>query len=90
MLKEIEDRLAKLEEEYKMMVEKKDRLQKEAGECEVKLDRAIKLTGGLSGEKIRWFNDIEEFKKKENLIPGNSVIGAGMVAYAGPFTSNYR
>jgi dynein heavy chain, axonemal len=26
MLKDIEDRLAKLEEEYKMMVEKKDRL----------------------------------------------------------------
>lgn len=72
------------------MVEKKERLEKEAEECRVKLERAIKLTGGLSGEKIRWSNDIEDFKKRENLIPGDSVIGAGMVAYSGPFTSNYR
>ena len=27
---------------------------------------------------------------KEGLIAGNSVIGAGMVAYSGPFTSSFR
>lgn len=29
-------------------------------------------------------------QSQEDLIPGNSVLGAGMLSYAGPFTSNYR
>jgi hypothetical protein len=29
-------------------------------------------------------------KVREKLIPGNSIIGAGMIAYQGAFTSEYR
>ena len=58
--------------------------------CKITLDRAIKLTSGLSGEKVRWTDDIAGLSSKEDLLAGNSVIGAGMVAYSGPFTSNYR
>jgi dynein heavy chain len=72
------------------MTSRKEKLEREAQECSVKLDRAVKLTSGLSGEKVRWSNDIQIFQAKEDLIAGNSVIGAGMVAYSGPFTSNYR
>lgn len=56
----------------------------------MKLDRAIKLTGGLSDEKERWGKDIEILKSKEFLIPGNSILAAGMVAYSGSFTSDFR
>ena len=58
--------------------------------CKIKLDRAIKLTSGLSGEKIRWTEDISSLQALEDLLAGNSVIAAGMVAYSGAFTSNYR
>ena len=64
----------------------KERIQ----ECELKLERAQKLTEGLSEEKVRWGNDIKNLEKKMELLPGDTVISAGMVAYAGPFTSNYR
>ena len=58
--------------------------------CKITLDRAIKLTSGLSGEKVRWTDDISVLSSKEDFVAGNSVIGAGMVAYSGPFTSHYR
>ncbi len=41
-------------------------------------------------EKERWAKEIQVLKSKGDLLPGDSVIGAGMVAYAGAFTSNYR
>ncbi len=44
----------------------------------------------MSGEKVRWTDDIAILNAKEDLLAGNSVIGAGMVAYSGPFTSNFR
>jgi len=56
-------------------------------EGEIKLDRALKLTLGLSGENIRWAVNIEVLRAKDVLIPGNCVIGAGMISYAGPFIS---
>jgi dynein heavy chain len=64
----------------------KERIQ----ECELKLERAQKLTEGLSEEKIRWRNDITVLEKKMNLLPGDTIISAGMVAYSGPFTSTFR
>jgi len=45
------------------------------------------LTEGLSDEKERWAKDIENLTNSGGLIPGNSIIAAGMVAYSGPFVS---
>jgi len=59
-------------------------------ECELKLERAQKLTEGLSEEKIRWANDIKTLETRMTLLPGDSIISAGMISYAGAFTSNYR
>jgi dynein heavy chain len=59
-------------------------------ECQLKLDRAQKLTEGLSDEKTRWSSDIKTLSKKFDFLPGDSLIGAGMVAYSGSFTANYR
>lgn len=59
-------------------------------ECQLKLDRAQKLTEGLSDEKVRWSNDIEMLSKSFDYLPGDSLIGAGMVSYSGCFTANFR
>lgn len=56
----------------------------------MKLERAQKLTEGLSDEKERWTRDIESLGKRGDLIPGDAVIASGMVAYCGPFVSQYR
>lgn len=59
-------------------------------ECQLKLDRAQKLTEGLSDEKVRWSHDIQELSKSFDYLPGDSLIGAGMVSYSGCFTANFR
>lgn len=51
------------------------------------MERAQKLTEGLSDEKERWGSDILKLSESGVLIPGNSIIAAGMVAYSGPFVS---
>jgi len=44
----------------------------------------------LQGEKDRWTNTVQSLDKEYGLLIGNCLIGAGMVAYAGPFTSVFR
>ncbi len=56
----------------------------------MKLDRAQKLILGLSDEQIRWSKDVKKMIEDANLIAGNCAIGAGMIAYSGPFTAEYR
>jgi dynein heavy chain, axonemal len=54
------------------------------------LERAIKLVAGLSEEKERWGQDIKVMEANFELITANCIIAAGMISYAGPFTSQYR
>ena len=59
-------------------------------ECVIKLERAKKLVFGLSDEQKRWGIDIQLMEKNGESITANCLIAAGMIAYAGPFTSIYR
>lgn len=79
-----------LQELYDQKIAFKQNLEAKKIECEVKLDRAQKLVVGLKDEKERWGIEIEELSKGGDLLAGDSVIAAAMVAYSGPFTSEYR
>jgi len=48
------------------------------------------LTEGLSEERKRWAEDITKFTSIAQLVPAHAIIAAGMISYAGPFTSKYR
>ena len=86
-LERINNRIRELEELFEQKLIEKEELQKKMKECEIKLERAQKLTEGLSEEKERWGRDIERLQVRVELIPGDAIIAAGMVAYSGPFTS---
>ena len=85
-LEAINKKIKNLEDLYNEKITFKERLEADIKECELKLDMAQRLTTGLSEEQIRWKVDINELEKKEPLMPGDSVIATGMVAYGGPFT----
>jgi dynein heavy chain len=68
----------------------KDELTRKITDCELKKDRAEKLTGGLKDEKVRWTKDIADLTSQLDLLPGDSLVSAGMVSYAGPFTNAFR
>jgi len=55
-----------------------------------KLDRANKIIEGLSGEKESWTNTVARLGNEYDLLIGNCLIAAGMVAYSGSFTAFFR
>lgn len=59
-------------------------------DCEVKMERADKLIGGLGGERQRWTEEVKQLTFRLTLLPGDCALSAGMVAYSGPFTRPYR
>ena len=57
-LKEVEDRLAVLQAQFKEKTAEKESLEFQVDLCAKKLERAQKLIGGLGGEKDRWVNSL--------------------------------
>ena len=71
-------------------MKEKERLTNEIESCRVKLTRAKKLISGLSDEQVRWTRDVKNMIEDRASVPGNCAVSAGMIAYAGPFTADYR
>lgn len=89
-LQEVRDKVAKLEEllakrkaEYQVMTD-------EVIECEEKLRRARELIGGLGGEYTRWSDTAKALGERYYTLTGDVLIGSGVVAYLGVFTTQYR
>ena len=89
-LKELMDRLAKLDEDFKTSVEKKEALANKAEDCKVKMDRADRLLGGLGGEKVRWQETVVKLGEMMECVVGDVIVAAGGIAYLGAFVATYR
>uniref|UniRef100_A0A8D0ADE4 Dynein axonemal heavy chain 7 n=1 Tax=Sander lucioperca TaxID=283035 RepID=A0A8D0ADE4_SANLU len=89
-LKEVQDKLAKLQETLEANKNKKADLENQVDLCSKKLERAEQLIGGLGGEKTRWSEMAVDLGKLYNNLTGDILISAGIVAYLGAFTSSYR
>jgi len=89
-LREVQTKIEALESDFNAAVQKQKELQDDMNLCEVKLQRAHKLIGGLGGEKARWGQNVQDLNAQLGLLPGDCIVAAGMVSYAGPFTSQVR
>mgnify|MGYP000151767920 CR=1 FL=1 len=96
-LKEAQEKLAAVTERIRVLTENYDKavaqqqaLQEEVETCQVKLERANKLIGGLGGERVRWTSTIESLQGSFQNIVGDVLIAAGTVAYLGAFTNDFR
>lgn len=58
--------------------------------CNQKLNRATDLINGLGGEKTRWIQTAKELGEVYDTLTGNVLIASGVVAYLGPFTTEFR
>ena len=68
----------------------KQKLIAEKNDCELKLKRALHLTDGLGGEKVRWSESSVQLSKQiENLL-GDILLSVGSISYLGAFTGAYR
>uniref|UniRef100_H2Z3M2 Dynein axonemal heavy chain 7 n=1 Tax=Ciona savignyi TaxID=51511 RepID=H2Z3M2_CIOSA len=89
-LKEVQDRLAELQFNFKTATEKKQQLEFQVDLCSKKLDRAQKLIGGLGGEKTRWTQAAGDLQTQYDNLTGDVLISSGVIAYLGAFTAGFR
>jgi len=89
-LRAVQDKIDDLQAQFKEANEKKQALLEELTQCQVRLDRADKLIGGLGGEKIRWRQTVEQLGHDLINVVGDIVVASGSIAYAGPFTPAFR
>ncbi len=72
------------------LIKQEKELAADIDDCNKKLVRAEKMIGGLEGEKVRWTDTVKTLGEKIQLLIGDCLVAAGMVSYAGPFTSQFR
>ncbi|XP_068804373.1 dynein axonemal heavy chain 7 isoform X1 [Struthio camelus] len=89
-LKEVQDKLALLQQTLESKKQEKADLENQVDLCSKKLQRAEQLIGGLGGEKTRWNETALELGRQYINLTGDILISSGIVAYLGAFTSNYR
>jgi len=89
-LKEVQDNVAKLLQDFQAAKQKKDDLQHQYEVCSKRLITAEKLINGLGGEKTRWSQSSVTLGEQYNNLTGDVLISSGIVAYLGPFLARYR
>eukprot|EP00842_Homolaphlyctis_polyrhiza_P003901 jgi/Hompol1/4511/HPOL_003669-RA len=89
-LQEIQDKLIELKTQYDEKVSLKEKLRQDSEQTELKLTRAEKLVSGLSGERDRWEKSIGKYEEAIRYLPGDCLLAAAFLSYAGPFNSTYR
>jgi dynein heavy chain len=89
-MRESEINIKEMEKRYAESVTKKEELSRKVEECNIKLSRAGKLISGLGGERQRWAIAVDSFDIKISNIIGDILLSSGVIAYHGPFTSEYR
>ncbi|KAI8615245.1 dynein heavy chain and region D6 of dynein motor-domain-containing protein [Chytriomyces sp. MP71] len=90
ILKQVEDRMAALEANFKAMCDKKEALEKQVISVSNQLVRAEKLIGSLGSERDRWTQCAYDLEQKLIAITGDVLVSSGIVAYLGAFTKLYR
>jgi len=89
-VREINEELDILNATGAKLVAQAKQLNDDIEDCQKKLVRAEKMIGGLEGEKVRWTETVANLTSQQEMLIGDCLIAAGMVSYAGPFTSLYR
>ena len=65
-------------------------LQEQQQDTETKLNRAVRMIGGLGDEKVRYKEQVETLTRKLGCVEGDALLSAGFVTFLGPFTHNVR
>ncbi|KAG3085473.1 Dynein heavy chain 1, axonemal [Phytophthora cactorum] len=89
-LQQVSDRLAELEQSYNGAVAKKEELARKVVQCQVQLQNAERLIGGLGGEEARWKETVAQLTLDYSNLTGDVLVSAGTISYLGAFTAEFR
>nr|XP_036233287.1 dynein heavy chain 5, axonemal isoform X1 [Bactrocera oleae] len=89
-LREREEALQAVKNQYDKAVGEKQRLTDAANVCLRKMTAATALINGLSDEKHRWTNQSKEFKIQLGKLVGDVLLATGFLSYCGPYNQEFR
>jgi dynein heavy chain len=82
--------LAELRASLLEATEEKRRVEKQAEDCQKRLDLAERLTSGLSSEGERWESLTEKLEDSKLTIVGDTLLSSAFVSYISPFDAEFR
>eukprot|EP00002_Diphylleia_rotans_P012132 TRINITY_DN2375_c0_g1_i1.p1 TRINITY_DN2375_c0_g1~~TRINITY_DN2375_c0_g1_i1.p1 ORF type:complete len:4335 (+),score=913.34 TRINITY_DN2375_c0_g1_i1:198-13202(+) len=89
-LRGVEEKIANLKSEFVEAETRKRNLVAKVADCQVKVERANRLIGGLGGESVRWQARVARLQIDSSNVIGDVLLSAAYVCYMGAFTASYR
>ncbi|XP_076449104.1 dynein axonemal heavy chain 5-like [Babylonia areolata] len=89
-LDEKEAELAEVQAEFDKAMAEKQALMDDADRCRKRMGAASQLINGLSGERVRWTEQLKEFKAQIERLIGDILLCTGFLSYLGPFNQDFR
>ncbi|XP_069175792.1 dynein axonemal heavy chain 7 isoform X4 [Procambarus clarkii] len=89
-LRGVQEELAGLQAELDTVKKEKLELEQTVELCSIKKDRAEQLLAALGGEKTRWTDNAHHLAQVYIYLTGDMLLAAGVIAYLGAFTPEYR
>ncbi|XP_048268511.1 dynein axonemal heavy chain 8 [Bombus terrestris] len=90
VLREKDEDLKVVQQEFDAVMEERQKIIDLAEICQAKTDTATAMIEGLSGERIRWTEQIAIFKSEIDRLVGDVLILIGFLSYCGPFNQEFR
>eukprot|EP00930_Biecheleria_cincta_P034372 TRINITY_DN23765_c0_g1_i1.p1 TRINITY_DN23765_c0_g1~~TRINITY_DN23765_c0_g1_i1.p1 ORF type:complete len:4302 (-),score=866.21 TRINITY_DN23765_c0_g1_i1:110-13015(-) len=89
-LKAVQDKLDGLNGKLSSLRQEQDDLTCQVDLCQKKLERAETLIASLGGEKTRWTQNAKDLSADYINLTGDVIVAAGLIAYLGAFTPEFR
>ncbi|KAJ2009178.1 dynein heavy chain [Coemansia thaxteri] len=86
----LEAALAAYKDEYALLIAETERLRAEVARVEAKVLRSQRLLASLEGERTRWDAGRDAFGAQMATLVGDALLGAALLAYAGPYDQPRR
>ncbi|XP_050311595.1 dynein axonemal heavy chain 8 [Anthonomus grandis grandis] len=90
LLAEKEAEVKACQDLYDEAMAKKQEIFEAAMKVKNKMDAATALIDGLAGERIRWTDQLAQFKAETERLIGDVVLLTGFLGYTGPFNQEFR
>ncbi|CAK8687664.1 unnamed protein product [Clavelina lepadiformis] len=89
-IKNLELSIARYTEEYALLISEAQGIKQELLAVEAKVTRSTSLLQSLGQEQDRWYHTSESFKSQVLTMPGDCLLSAAFIAYAGFFDQAMR
>nr|CAI5817756.1 unnamed protein product [Callosobruchus analis] len=90
LLRAKEEEVHFYERKFEEAAATKQAVDEDASKVKAKMNAATALIEGLSGERVRWTDQLAQFKAETERLIGDVVLLTGFLGYTGPFNQEFR